>query len=101
MYSSYVLITLNNLRHKTFFNVYLILLIGFYTFSDKLNPEGNKCERNLLTKLSKSKETKVILPSDCLIMEWNSVQDYKQSELNARLLKYWGVTDSLVLYRQK
>lgn len=101
VYSSFILLNLTNFKHKTFFNLYLILLIGFYTFSDQLNPEGNKCERNLLTQLSKSKENKINLPSDCLIMEWNSVQDYKQSELNARLLKHWGVTDSLVLYRQK
>ncbi len=69
-----------------------------YIYEDKSTKGINKCQRDALYTISKSKDTIVFVNNDCTVMSWGKIKDYKESELNAELLKYWGVTKEKKLY---
>jgi hypothetical protein len=99
--SSYYLI--RNLKSK-FKNGYLSLVIFtslIYTWSDKSNFNGNKCEKESLLLISQAKGKTILVENDCIIMGWKKITDPKQSELNGQLLYLWGVTKEPKLYYQK
>lgn len=100
VYSTYHLFQLANFKFKPAFYSYITVLILIFSFSDKLNADANDCERKLMSQLETAKKSKVTLKRDCILMEWNFPLTYQHSELNARLLQHWKITDSLVLYRQ-
>lgn len=63
-----------------------------YLYEDKSTKGYNRCQRNALYEISESKEDIVLINSNCNVMSWQIIKDYKESELNAELLKYWEVT---------
>lgn len=84
--------------------IFLLCIICFsfiFTFADKLELGKNNCEKQSLTQLSNSKEDTVILNNNCTVMSWKKITDPTQSELNAELLQYWGITKEKKLYYQK
>jgi hypothetical protein len=89
----------NNIRSY----IYLILIIAFsivYTLADKLEPGRKDCEKNALAQLANSKEDTVLLNCDCSVMAWEKITEPNQSEFNAELLQYWGITKEKKLYYQ-
>ncbi|MGZ4048883.1 MAG: hypothetical protein ACXVPU_08850 [Bacteroidia bacterium] len=99
--STYFLIThfKNNSRM-----IYIVTIIGFsfvYTLADEPEWGKNKCEINALEKLAASREKIVLLENDCSVLAWEKIKDPRSSELNARLLQFWGITNEEKLYYQK
>lgn len=94
---------LQNLKIK-FRNVYLISLLAFfavYMNADKLETEEYRCERKALEFLVNSPEKITLLPNNCNVMAWELFPDPKRSEMNAEMLKFWGITKEKKLYYQK
>ncbi len=79
-----------------------LIIIGFiFTFVDKPELGQNTCEKGALTQLSNSPEKCVLLKNDCSVVAWDKITDPKASELDGRLLYYWGITKDQKLYYQK
>lgn len=77
----------------------IIILLTVYTINDKTEPENYYCERASLNKIANSAGQIIDLASDCPVMDWVIYTEYDQSELNAKLLQLWNVTDRKRLYR--
>jgi len=88
-------------KFKIIFSSVIIIFLLIYCYEDKSTKGINKCQRNALITISESKDTIVLVSSDCTVMSWDKIKDYKESELNAELLKYWRVTKEKKLYYQK
>jgi len=43
----------------------------------------------------------VPIPNNCTVLSWHVITDYKQSKMNAKLLRIWRITDSEKLYYHK
>ncbi|RLD59904.1 MAG: hypothetical protein DRJ05_05690 [Bacteroidetes bacterium] len=83
---------------------YLPILAGvlfMFVISDEPNFDSNKCERSALQAIHDSKDSVVQLHQDCSVLEWHKILEPEDSELNARLLKIWKVTDEKKLYYYK
>jgi len=86
---------------KIIFSSVIIIFLLIYLYEDKSNKGVNRCERNALYEISESKENIVLVSSDCTILAWDKIKDYKESELNSELLRHWGVIKEKKLYYQK
>jgi len=83
---------------------YLPIIIGvmfIFTNSDEPKFDNNKCERSALKEIADSKDTSVALRYKCSIVSWEKLDIPEQSELNAQLLKLWGITKEKKLYYNK
>lgn len=99
--STYFLIFNLSGKFKIVFSSVIIFYLLFYCYQNKPTKGSNQCERDALNEISESKENIVLVSSECNVMAWDKIRDYKKSELNAELLKYWGVTKEIKLYYQK
>lgn len=94
------------LRHKTlrFQKIYIVcitfILVAF-TSADKIKGEGNTCEKWALGVIAASKTEPVLLNTDCTILSWHIISDFRESEGNAAVLKIWGITKKPMRYFQK
>ena len=83
---------------------YFALLIGVlfvFTNSDEALFDKNKCEKNALEQIAKSKESIVVIESDCRVLSWGKINKPEDSELNALLLQIWNITKDKKLYYNK
>ena len=80
---------------------FIILSMLVFTFSDISKLDENKCEIQSLKEISNSSEKVVELSSDCNIMSWSRMTDYKDSELKSELLLIWNITNEKKLFYQK
>ena len=71
-----------------------------YTFADNSGFSNNSCEKAALEKISGSSENVVKVDDACTVLSWDLIKDPKDSDLNARLLQKWGISDRKVLYFQ-
>lgn len=74
---------------------YIPLVVGvlfIFTNSDKAEFDNNKCEMAALKEIAISKDSIVPLQHDCSVVAWGKILKPEDSELNAQLLNYWGVT---------
>jgi hypothetical protein len=78
----------------------VIVIMFQFTRADGIHWGMNKCNKESITYLSKSPDKIVFLDCWSDIMSWGKSSDYNQSELNCRLLKYWGVLKEDKLYYQ-
>jgi len=99
--STYFLINNVSTKYKKYYLSGVIIIMLIFTYADKPNFSENVCERQALETIAQSPEKIVFLKSDCTIMSWEKITDYKDSELNAKLLQYWNVTKEKKLYYQK
>ncbi len=58
----------------------------------------NSCEKAALVAIGQSTDAVVKLETDCPVLSWAKIARPRDSELNARLLKVWGVTEEVRLY---
>jgi hypothetical protein len=78
-------------------NVYtavLVCFLAFFIYNDttlKL-PSNNDCERWALDEMSRTPDAVVRVSPYCNILSWGLIYDPKDSELNAGMLHYWGIT---------
>lgn len=83
--------------------VVLALFVGYFVSADLVlqMPYNNGCERWALDQLARAPEREVQLSADCLVMSWGIMTNTEQSERNAAMLYYWGVTPEKKLFFQK
>ncbi|MCF8243781.1 MAG: hypothetical protein K9J37_02305 [Saprospiraceae bacterium] len=75
-----------------------VVFAAMFTAADLPEFGRSDCERAALHRISLSTEKVVKLDSDCPVMAWDKITDPHSAEINAKLLKLWGVTDDLRLY---
>lgn len=79
----------------------VVLVLAIFTVADKPRPrEYNTCERAMLEKMAASPDPVVALDGGCNVLAWRRITDPQDSELQAQLLHYWGVTPAVKLYYQ-
>ena len=81
--------------------VWLFSFCVYFFIPDASLYKDNKYERLRLKDLANSQEEMVELKNDCTVMAWVLLRDYRESELNCKLLKYWGVIEKPRFYFQK
>ena len=98
--STYLLVK-HIITKKVFIFLYLIIIGDFiYTYSKKDTNIifDNKCEKEALVIISKSKDSIVALQNNCQIVSWGVITDYNESKQNGKLLKILGVTKDVKMY---
>lgn len=88
-------------KKKVFYLAAILIFSGIMTFADKPTKYINDCEKAAFKTISQSSEKIVALPNECNVMTWEKITEPNQSETNARLLHYWGITKEVKLYYQK
>ena len=78
----------------------LLVIAAVFWNADTLELEADDCQRKNLELLSSSQEEVVQLPNDCLVLSWQPITQPSQSQLNAKFLAKWNVTEQVRLYRQ-
>lgn len=80
----------------------VVLFSAIYLNADKKWPTvTNACERENLERLARATEPVVRLGAGCPVMSWGQAGTAQESETNAQLLEYWGVTKGKRLYYQQ
>lgn len=90
-------------RARGAYALVLSLFVGYFIVSDlvfKL-PFDNGCERWALDELARAPGPEVQLTLDCTVLAWGPITTTEQSERNAAMLEYWGVTPGRRLYFQR
>ncbi len=65
----------------------------FYTVSDNIwRYPTNACQRQALETLAQARTPTVPLPQSCPVLAWQPITNYTESEVQAQLLDYWGIT---------
>ena len=73
----------------------------FFQVTDlALPPANNACERQALQQLAASKKPVTQLCDKCSVLDWTPITRPEQSQVQAQLLAYWGVTHGVRLYYQ-
>ena len=86
---------------KIVFIVAVVAIMVYFTKEDRINWDGNKCDREALTYLANSPDKVVFLDYWCSPMDWSKITEPQQSEMNCQLLKYWKVLKEDKLYYQR
>ena len=79
----------------------IVIILLIFTNSDRFDPGNYQCEKEALETIAHSSEKIIELESDCPVMEWIKLTDYKKSEGNATLFNYWNISDEKKLYYHK
>ncbi|OWP62983.1 hypothetical protein CDA63_11405 [Hymenobacter amundsenii] len=73
----------------------------FYTVSDNIwRYPTNACQRQALETLAQARTPTVQLPESCPVLAWQPITNYAESEVQAHLLDYWGITWGKRLFQQ-
>lgn len=99
--SSFYILKVMKGKAKTIYSSALILFLLLFMNADRPETKQYLCEKQALQNIADAKEQPIFIDSDCPIMEWNVVTDFRDSELNARLFYYWNITTEKKLYFQK
>lgn len=99
--SSYILVFNLNKKYKTYFIVAIAIIILIFTNSDTMDLSRYNFEVKELEKLSNSNEAINRIDNRYPLMTWENKSNYKDTELNAKLLYYWNVTDTVRMYYQE
>ncbi len=98
--STFFLIKQIQARYKMAYYAIIVMFLLIFTWADITKMDRNNCERDALNTLIESNEKITLLNDDCTVMGWEPIRDYSNSELNASMLEYWGVTNGKKLYLQ-
>ena len=81
----------------------LVLFAGTLIFADTTLKMSfnNDCERWAFEQMAQSKEPIVRVAPDCNVLAWVTMGDYHQTELQAEMLYFWGVTNRKRTYYQQ
>ncbi|MFW6310582.1 MAG: hypothetical protein ACOC1D_05700 [Prolixibacteraceae bacterium] len=96
--STYFLLHHLKRNNKRNYVAAIIVCLLVFTFADMKGIGRNRCERQALEKMAQSEEKIIAIPKDCLVLDWHNVHDYRQSEVKAELIHYWGITDKKILF---
>jgi hypothetical protein len=79
----------------------IAVFVVFMTLADKPVKGDNACEKASLRQLADSTEPIVRLENaECKVMSWFPITDPAESDPNAQMLQYWGITKEKHLYYQ-
>ncbi len=87
-------------RRRILYSAGVIALLLMFVNSDRPDTKGYECERDALETIAGSGDSIVFLESDCFVMEFRKIDDYRDSDLNGELLMYWNITGEKKLYYQ-
>jgi hypothetical protein len=101
--STYYLLLYLRGGQRRVYGLVISLFVGYFFCSDFVwqLPFDNGCERWALDQLARAPGPEVQLWPDCTVMAWGPITTTEQSERNAAMLYYWGVTPSKKLFFQK
>ena len=85
---------------KIYYGLVLGILL-FFVNANNMNRFDNSCEIEGLKQIAASKEKIVPLTQDCTILSWDNIRDYRESKINAELLRIWGITNEEKYYYSK
>lgn len=88
-------------RHGYAVLVGLFLATFIYVDAVPKLPRNNDCERWALDQMARAPEPTVRLAPYCNVLSWGTMPDPNQSDLQAQLLHYWGITDRPKQYYQR
>jgi hypothetical protein len=86
----YLLRTIALEYRKVYLAVVLIPLLH-YAVVNTYNIPDNSCERAAVEKIASSTEKIVVLDTDCPVMAWGKITDYRKSKNITEMLKVWGI----------
>jgi hypothetical protein len=100
--SAYFLLHHLSGRFKTSYVMALTLFLLVFVYADSATKMqyNNDCQRWALDQLSHSAEPVVRVAPSCTVLSWDILTDYHQTELQANMLCYWGITTSPKPYYQ-
>ena len=100
--SSYFLLHQLRGRLKAGYRTALALFLLAFVYADSTTkmPFNNDCQRWALDQISRATEPVVRVAPSCTILSWDILTDYHQTELQANMLHYWGVTSRPKPYQQ-
>jgi hypothetical protein len=103
VFGSSTLFLLKNIsKNQRFWYIPIILATLFiYTNSDGAKFDLNDCEKNALKEIANSPNDIIQINADCSILSWDKTIKPEDSELNAQLLTFWGITKHKKLYYNK
>jgi hypothetical protein len=92
----------SNLRGQrlNYYRAFLFTIFAIYMNSDRIDVVKYRFERQCIETLAKSPSEVTKLPATDNVMSWYPVDDPKQSERNAEMLKFWKITKERKLYYQ-
>jgi len=101
-YGHSTLYLLQNIKRgsKNIYITALVLIFAIYMNSDKIETQEYKNERKAIEFLVNSPAKVTLLPPQNSIMSWQPINIPEQSEMNAKILKFWGITKEEKLYYQ-
>lgn len=99
--SSLYLIKRLSKKGKNWYLPLLIAILFIFTYADEPEFDQNDCERAALAEMAGSTEKIIQLEAECNVLSWEKIKDPATSELNARLLQIWRITEEKRLYRQE
>ncbi len=76
----------------------IVVFSALISSADLPDFQQNACEKAALETIWQSKEKVVKLSNNCPVMSWNPITRQADSDMNAELLKLWGVTDEVRPY---
>lgn len=80
----------------------MAVFAAIFTLADKPRARDfNTCERQQFATLAQSAAPVVLLPSDCTLMSWEPLTDYRSSGINTTMMYQWGIIKTPRLYYQK
>ena len=88
-------------RHKMAYRIAVGVLLLIFMNADWSLVDESRCQRAALGKIARSPEPIVRIDHNCMLLSWTNISDYRDSELNSRLLEIWGVTEEAKLYYQE
>lgn len=96
--STYFLINhFKEIKKQRYASAILLCLLVF-TFADLKGIGRNRCERQAFEKMARSDNNIIAIPKDCIVLDWDIVHDYRQSEKKAELIYYWRITYKTTLF---
>ncbi|MDQ2794692.1 MAG: hypothetical protein M3Y12_11905 [Bacteroidota bacterium] len=100
--STYFLLHQLRGRVKTGYGAALASLLLVFAYADSTTKMqyNNDCQRWALDQIAHSAEPVVRVAPTCTVLSWDILTDYHQTELQANMLHYWGVTTSPKPYYQ-
>lgn len=94
-------IVLCRIEYSKKYVVFLAIVMLIFTYADKPNFKGDRCQRSQIKRLQQSKEKITILPADCPILTWDCTKDTQWTIDGSRMLYFWGITDTVKIYRHE
>lgn len=98
-----VTILLSELKRSTI-KRYLLAVVGLlviFQLSDIWPGKSNVCEKQMLQEIVEAKSSPHQLSKDCKVLTWEKFQNPEYNRTKSEMIKFWGITDDLILYYYK